>query len=40
MASKRKKVVISMEEKLKTLKRLDNGKILLKVAQDYDYEKM
>ena len=34
MASKRKKVVVAMEEKLKALKRIDKGETFLKVAQD------
>lgn len=39
MASKRKKVVVTMEEKLKALQRIDNGETLLKVAQDYNVGK-
>lgn len=35
MATKRKKVVVSMEQKLEAIKRLDKGETMQKVADDF-----
>ena len=35
MSTKRKQIVVSMEDKLNAIRRLEKGKILQKVADDY-----